>query len=105
MSQKLPVKLITDLNKLLAKVDLIATEEYLNKILDGTYAKESMIEINGIDTSEREMFQEILGQKLTGMEWPSNCDSQERTDKFFKAFVKAVDAEEGLSWTSVKEKA
>lgn len=98
MSEKLPAKLIIELNKRLAKIGVRATEDFLNTLLDGTYAKQSMIEINGIDTAEREMFQEILAQKLTGMEWPSNADSKETENKFLKALVAGVNAEDGLSW-------
>lgn len=98
MNEKLPAKLIADLNNRLAKIGVRATEGFLNTLLDGTYVKQSMIEINGIDTAEREMFQEILAQKLTGMEWPSNADSKEKEDKFLKALVNGVNAEDGLSW-------
>lgn len=98
MSEKLPAKLIADLNNRLAKIGVRATEGFLNTLLDGTYVKQSMIEINGIDTAEREMFQEILAQKLTGMEWPSNADSKEKENKFLKALVDGVNAEDGLSW-------
>lgn len=98
MSEKLPAKLIADLNNRLAKIGVRATEGFLNTLLDGTYVKQSMIEINGIDTAEREMFQEILAQKLTGMEWPSNADSKEKENKFLKALVNGVNAEDGLSW-------
>lgn len=98
MSEKLPAKLIADLNNRLAKIGVRATEGFLNTLLDGTYVKQSMIEINGIDTAEREMFQEILAQKLTGMEWPSNADSKEKEDKFLKALIDGVNAEDGLSW-------
>lgn len=98
MSEKLPAKLIADLNNRLAKIGVRATEGFLNTLLDGTYVKQSMIEINGIDTAEREMFQEILAQKLTGMEWPSNADSKEKENKFLKALIDGVNAEGGLSW-------
>jgi len=98
MSEKLPAKLIADLNKRLSKINVRATEDFLNTLLDGTYAKQSMIEINGIDTAECEMFQEILAQKLTGMEWPCNADSKEKEDKFIKALIDGVNAEDGLSW-------
>lgn len=103
MSKKLPPKLINDLNKILSKVEVKATEDFLNDLLEGSYAKESMMDINGVDTAEREMFHERLAQKLTGMEWPCNMDSQEKTDAFVKAFIKAVDEEEGLSWIDEKE--
>lgn len=103
MSEKLSPKLINDLNEILAKMQIKATEDFLNDLLEGSYAKESMMEINGVDTAEREMFQERLAQKLTGMEWPCNMDSQEKSDAFLKAFMKAVDEEEGLSWIDEKE--
>ena len=70
MSKKLSPKLINELNKILGKMQIKATDDYLNALLEGSYAKKSMMEIDGIDTAEREMFQEILAQKLTGMEWP-----------------------------------
>jgi len=103
MSKKLSPKLINELNKILGKMQIKATDDYLNDLLEGSYAKESMVKIDGIDTAEREMFQEILAQKLTGMEWPGYWDSKEKSDAFLKAFMKAVSEEEGLSWIDVKE--
>lgn len=103
-TQLLPKNLIADLNIFLARYEITATESYLNDLLEGTYAKKSMIKINGIDTAEREMFQSILAKKLTGMEWPCNMDSKEKADAFITAFMKAIDIEEGLSWIAVKEK-
>lgn len=103
MSEKLSPKLINKLNEILGKMELEATEDYLNDLLEGSYAKKSMIEIDGIDTAEREMFYELLAQKLTGMEWPYNMDSKEKNDNFLKAFMKAVSEEEGLSWIEVKK--
>lgn len=57
-----------------------------------------MLEINGIDTSEREMFKDLLAKKLTGEEWVCFMDSEEKSNSFFDKFVKAVEKEKGLNW-------
>ena len=95
---EIPEKIINGLNAILAKVGVVATREYLEDLLNGTDLKESMIEINGIDTAEREIFRDMLAEKLTGLLWPSNSNSDEYIKKFLNKFAEAVEKEEGLSF-------
>lgn len=95
---KIPDNIIEGLNKILAKIQVVATREYLENLLAGTRVKNSMIEINGIDTAEREIFMDTLAQKLTGNLWPCNGDSDDYSKSFLKKFVEAVEKEEGLSF-------
>lgn len=95
--KKLPVNLIEKMNDFLKKYGFIATEDYLNELLDGTYLKKSILKINGFDTAEREMFFELLAQKLTGMEWPCNADSDVVIKKFESKFVEAVRNEKSFT--------
>lgn len=94
---KLPTKLIEQINTFLTKYGFVAKEEYLNKLLEGTELKALIIENNGFDTAEREMFFEMLAKKLTGSEWPCNADPDHVVDDFREKFVKAVRAEKSFT--------
>lgn len=95
--KNLPVNLIEKMNGFLTKCGFVATEDYLNELVDGTYLKKSILEIKGFDTAEREMFFELLAQKLTGMSWPCNGDSKSYADEFLKKLVEAVKNEKRLT--------
>lgn len=95
--KKLPVNLIEKMNGFLKKYGFVATEDYLNELLDGTYLKKSILKIQGFDTAEREMFFELLAQKLTGMEWPCNADSDAVIEKFQGKFVEAIQNEKSFT--------
>lgn len=99
---EIPENIIVGLNEILKKIQIVATQEYLEDLLDGTHVKDSMIEINGIDTAEREIFMDTLAYKLTGNLWPSNCDSEDYSQSFLKKFVAAVEKEDGLSFLPIK---
>lgn len=98
----IPDNIIEGLNVILARIEIVATRDYLEDLLDGTHVKDSMIEINGIDTAEREIFMDTLAYKLTGNLWPSNCDSEDYSQSFLKKFVAAVEKEDGLSFLPIK---
>lgn len=87
---KLPQKFIDQMNVFLLKYGFSASEDYLNELLEGSHLKESILDIQGFDTAERETFFEMLAQKLTGMSWPSNSDSEEVSDEFTYKFINAV---------------
>ena len=95
---EIPEHIIAGMNAILAKVGVVATREYLEDLLDGTALKDDMLEINGIDTGEREMFQDTIAYSLTSILWPSNSDSDEYTERFFKKFMAAAEKEKGLSF-------
>lgn len=97
----IPDNIIKGLNVILARIEIVATRDYLEDLLDG-HVKDSMIEINGIDTAEREIFMDTLAYKLTGNLWPSNCDSEDYSQSFLKKFVAAVEKEDGLSFLPIK---
>lgn len=87
---KLPKKFIDQMNSFIEKYGFSASEDYLNELLDGSYLKETILDIQGFDTAERETFFEMLGQKLTGMSWPCNSDSEKSIDAFRVKFIDAV---------------
>lgn len=99
---EIPENIIVGLNEILKKIQIVATQEYLEDLLNDTHVKDSMIEINGIDTAEREMFMDTLAYKLTGNLWPSNSDPDDYANSFLKKFIEAVQKEEGLSFLPQK---
>jgi hypothetical protein len=56
------------------------TDEQVQEYLDKTY-------IDGFDTVERETFAWYLSNKITGMQWPINCDADEYKMKFYKTLI------------------
>ncbi len=47
-----------------------------------TYLKTNPIEV--FDTVERDDYANFLAKKITGMEWPMNCDSEEYKKEFYR---------------------
>lgn len=43
--------------------------------------------IKWFDTFEREEFANYLGKKITGMDWPINCDSDDYKRIFYEKFA------------------
>ena len=87
---KLPQKFIDKMNSFIEKYGFSASEDYLNELLEDSHLKESILDIQGFDTAERETFFEMLAQKLTGMSWPCNSDSDEVANEFSHKFINAV---------------
>lgn len=90
--------MINDMNKVLSKYGISATADYLKNMLKGSDLEKFLLsESDGFDTYEREWFMDEFAVKLTGMEWPTNGDSEEYMKKFKEVFVTKVREEEGIA--------
>lgn len=89
---------INGMNKVLSKYGISATPDYLKNMLKGSELEKFLLsESDGFDTYEREWFMDEFAVKLTGMEWPTNSDSEQYLEKFQKVFVSKIREEEGIS--------
>lgn len=90
--------MINDMNKVLSKYGVSATPDYLKNMLKGSELEKFLLsESDGFDTYEREWFMDEFAVKLTGMEWPTNSDSEEYMEKFKEAFVSRIREEDGIA--------
>jgi len=90
--------MINGMNKVLSKYGISATPDYLKNMLKGSELEKFLLsESDGFDTYEREWFMDEFAVKLTGMEWPTNSDSEQYLEKFQKVFVSKIREEEGIS--------
>lgn len=94
---QIPEKLTNEINKLLLKkLSVKATSEYIESLLEGSSIKTMLLENGVSDTYEREMFFDLLSEKLIGQNWPTYSDSDEVSNKFTKDLVAAIEEQDGL---------